>query len=116
MSVERVVVGTAAASPASGQAFAIETHGIDIIPDEERHGHPRDVFWVWAAACSAFGGLILGGIVGSLGLPLWASILAIVVANLPFIIVGYLGTAGPETGTSTLVIARAVRKADVQRR
>ena len=107
MSVERVVVGTAAASPASGQAFAIETHGIDIIPDEERHGHPRDVFWVWAAACSAFGGLILGGIVGSLGLPLWASILAIVVANLPFIIVGYLGTAGPETGTSTLVIARA---------
>jgi NCS1 family nucleobase:cation symporter-1 len=107
MGVESVVVGSTAAKSASDQAFEIETHGIDIIPDEERHGHPRDIFWVWAAACSAFGGLILGGIVGSLGLPLWASILAIVLANTPFIIVGYLGTAGPETGTSTIVIARA---------
>jgi NCS1 family nucleobase:cation symporter-1 len=70
MGVESVVVGSTAAKSASDQAFEIETHGIDIIPDEERHGHPRDIFWVWAAACSAFGGLILGGIVGSLGLPL----------------------------------------------
>jgi len=107
MGVESVTIGPAVANPANDQAFEIETHGIDIIPDEERHGHPRDIFWVWAAACSAFGGLILGGIVGSLGLPLWASVLAIVLANLPFVIVGYLGTAGPETGTSTIVITRA---------
>lgn len=107
MAVEDSAIGPIAHQPVRGQAFEIETHGIDIIPDEERHGHPRDIFWVWAAACSSFGGLILGGIVGSMGLPLWASILAVVLANVPFIIVGYLGTAGPETGTSTIVIARA---------
>ncbi len=107
MAVDSVAVDLPSTKLASQQAFEIETHGIDIIPDEERHGHPSDIFWVWAAACSAFGGLILGGIVGGMGMPLWASILAVLLANVPFLVVGYLGTAGPETGTSTIVIARA---------
>lgn len=28
-------------------AFPIERHGVDLIPDAERHGRPFELFWVW---------------------------------------------------------------------
>ena len=34
----------------SDRPWSIETHGIDAIPDQERHGWPRDLFWIWFAA------------------------------------------------------------------
>jgi NCS1 family nucleobase:cation symporter-1 len=32
------------------RAGRIEAHGIDYIPDQERHGRPRELFAVWAAS------------------------------------------------------------------
>lgn len=31
-------------------ALAVETHGIDVIPDAERKGRPRQLFWPWFGA------------------------------------------------------------------
>src|SRR5437879_3861427 len=36
--------------PAAERAGRIEAHGIDHITEAERHGRPRDLFSVWAAA------------------------------------------------------------------
>jgi cytosine/uracil/thiamine/allantoin permease len=35
-----------AAPPASGRAGRVEAHGVDHIPDSERHGRPRELFSV----------------------------------------------------------------------
>ena len=42
----------------------IETHGIDHIPDEERHGRPRELFGVWAAPSVNYLSLAIGGALG----------------------------------------------------
>ncbi|MFB8273403.1 hypothetical protein ACFC96_43420 [Streptomyces sp. NPDC055955] len=38
-----------AAPPPVAQAGRVEAHGIDFIPDAERHGRARELFAVWAA-------------------------------------------------------------------
>ncbi|MEU2833196.1 hypothetical protein ABZ667_31800 [Streptomyces lavendulae] len=50
-----------AARPAPERAGAIEAHGIDHIPDAERHGRPRDLFALWAAANVNCLSLVVGG-------------------------------------------------------
>lgn len=102
------VIGEAAAEEAAvDQAFKIETRGVDTVPDSERHGHPRELFWFYFAAGLFFGVIIVGGIVGTMGLPLWAAIAAVLIGNLSFYVCGLLAMAGPEAGTSTIVISRA---------
>ncbi|MGG2465068.1 hypothetical protein ACO0M4_35825 [Streptomyces sp. RGM 3693] len=39
--------GTSGAQRETDEVFKVETHGIDPIPDDERHGSARDVFWLW---------------------------------------------------------------------
>jgi purine-cytosine permease-like protein len=53
----------------SDNPFRIETHGIDIIPETERQGHPRQLFWVWVAAQFTISGII-GQLLPGLGLSL----------------------------------------------
>jgi NCS1 family nucleobase:cation symporter-1 len=36
--------------PESDRPFKVEQRGIDIAPDSERHGNPRELFWIWAAS------------------------------------------------------------------
>ena len=38
------------AEPAPYEAFTVEQRGIDIIPAEERHSRPINLFWIWAGA------------------------------------------------------------------
>ena len=58
---------SAAASPhasaaASDRAGHIETHGVDVIPDAERHGRPRELFWIWMSANVVYLYFVLGGV------------------------------------------------------
>src|SRR5437764_14461834 len=59
------------AQPASDRAFAIETHGIDSIPEGDRHGSPRELFSVWFAANVIFNYVITGAIIVGFGLNFW---------------------------------------------
>lgn len=88
------------------EVFHVETHGIDQIPMEDRHGSPRELFFVWMGSNLIFTYVIFGSIVGVLGVGFGVGIVAIVLGNLLFLAVGYGGVAGPSTGTSTLVISR----------
>src|SRR5689334_6188450 len=82
-----------------------ELHGIDVIPESERHGQPRELFWIWGAANLAFINILLGGLMIVIGLNLWQSILAVVVGNLFYILIGWAGIPGPNAGTSGIMIS-----------
>jgi nucleobase:cation symporter-1, NCS1 family len=101
--------GASAAPPggATDVAGRVEVRGIDVVPLEERHGHPRELFWLWLAANTSFIYVILGGLMILIGLNIWQAILAVVIGNAFYLLIGIMGTPGPKAGTSTLIISRA---------
>jgi NCS1 family nucleobase:cation symporter-1 len=103
--------GVANASRPSGETanelWRIEQHGIDAIPDDERSGKARDLFWVWLGGNVSLTYIIIGAALVGLGLGFWAAVGAIVLGNLLFVVVGLGGIAGPRAGTATMVVSRA---------
>jgi len=98
---------TALALPGSDELFKVETHGIDPIPDDERHGSAKDVFWLWFGSNLTFTFVINGTLAVLFGLSFWAAIAVVVVSGFSFFAVSALGLAGVRTGTATLVVSRA---------
>ncbi|MGW2230141.1 purine-cytosine permease family protein [Streptomyces formicae] len=99
---------TAPAATGADHAGRIEAHGIDHIPDGERHGHPRKLFSVWAAANVNYLSLVIGGALVLMGLSLWQALAVIVVGNLFWVFTGVLAISGPASGTPSEVITRAL--------
>lgn len=95
------------ASEQIDQVGKVETAGIDYIPETARHGRPRELFGVWAAATLTPLYLILGGLLVVIGLDLWQALAALVVGGAAFALVAWQGIAGPSAGTTTLTISRA---------
>ena len=100
--------GAQIASRDTDRPGRIEAHGIDHIPESERHGHPRELFSVWAAANVNYLSLVIGGALVLMGLALWQALAAIVVGNLFWVLTGLLATSGPAAGAPSEVITRAV--------
>ncbi|MGW7413023.1 purine-cytosine permease family protein [Streptomyces sp. NPDC054863] len=103
--------GQAARSPSkssSERASRIEAHGIDLIADEERHGRPRQLFAIWAAANVNYLSLVTGGALILMGLSLWQALAVIVVGNLFWLTTGLLAVSGPAAGAPSEVITRAM--------
>ncbi|MFJ9812318.1 purine-cytosine permease family protein [Streptomyces sp. NPDC101158] len=94
--------------PATDRPTRIESHGIDHIPDEERHGHPRELFSIWAAANVNYLSLVVGGALVLMGLGLAQAIAVIVVGNLFWLLTGVLAVSGPAAGAPSEVITRAM--------
>ncbi|MBN9157506.1 cytosine permease [Microbacterium sp.] len=105
---------TAAPSPAlthpvpTDSATRVETHGIDYIPNAERHGRARDLFAVWAAPNVNFLAVVIGVTLVLLGLNLWQALLVIVIGNLFSVITGIVAGSGPAAGTPSEIITRAM--------
>ncbi|MFL5626143.1 MAG: purine-cytosine permease family protein [Ktedonobacteraceae bacterium] len=94
--------------PQGDRAWAIETHGIESISDNERHGRPFELFWVWCAANIGILGIVYGGILTAAGLNLWQSMLvALVAPAVSFALVGVLSVAGKWGGAPMLTLSRA---------
>ncbi|ALC18910.1 purine-cytosine permease family protein [Streptomyces pristinaespiralis] len=98
----------AAPRPPGDRAARIEAHGIDHIPDHERHGRPRQLFSVWAAANVNYLSLVIGGALVLMGLSLWQSLAVIVVGNLFWVLTGLLSVSGPAAGAPSEVVTRAM--------
>src|SRR5438309_1388523 len=94
--------------PEADQVWSIELHGIDPISDNERHGSPFELFWIWFAANIGILGVVYGGILASAGLNLWQSIFVALVGCVgSFILVGVLSIAGVWGGAPMLTLSRA---------
>jgi purine-cytosine permease-like protein len=86
----------------------VEARGIDRIPAAERHGHPRELFAVWAASNVTYLYIVLGGALIGLGLNAWQAITVVVLGNLFWVMVGVLSISGPASGTPSAVVMRAM--------
>ncbi|MFJ6216236.1 purine-cytosine permease family protein [Streptomyces sp. NPDC092296] len=92
---------------ANDEVFQVETHGIDPIPDEDRHGSAKDLFWLWFGSNLTFTFVINGALAVAFGLSFWAATATVVLGGLAFFAVSAAGLSGIRTGTATLVISRA---------
>ncbi|MFF9852026.1 purine-cytosine permease family protein [Streptomyces litmocidini] len=95
-------------TPPADRPGRIEAHGIDHISDAERHGNPRELFAVWAAASVNYLSLVIGGALVLMGLTLWQSLAVIVIGNLFSVFTGLVATPGPAAGAPSEVITRAL--------
>ena len=85
----------AAASQTSDRVFAIEQRGIDIVGAEERHGRPRDLFWMWLGSNLNVFYPVNGALVIYFGLSFAQAVIAIIIGNLIFFAVGLTSLQGP---------------------
>lgn len=86
----------------------VEAHGIEHVPDRERHGRARELFPVWAAANVNYLSMVVGGALIRMGLSLGQAIAVIVLGSLFWAPIGLLAVSGPASGTPSEVIARAM--------
>ena len=85
----------AAQATAESGLLQIEANGINVITDEQRKGHPRDLFWPWFAANVSVLGLSYGAFVLDFGVSFWQAVIAglagIIVS---FLLCGFIAVAG----------------------
>jgi purine-cytosine permease-like protein len=86
----------------------IEQHGIDRVPDSERHGKARDLFVVWAASNTIYIYVVVGGALPLLGLNIVQGLAAAVLGNLFWALVGLLAASGAASGTPGSIVMRAM--------
>jgi NCS1 family nucleobase:cation symporter-1 len=93
--------------PSHGGDFAVETHGIAPVPAGNRYGTAGRLFTVWFAPQINLTVVFSGTLAVALGLGFWLGLLAMVIGTvLGALVVGYLSTWGPRTGTAQLPNAR----------
>lgn len=96
----------------------VERHGLEPIPDAERHGAPRELGLVWAGAMSNYISLLTGALLigapafvgvatGQLGV-LDCAIAIVIGAGLAAALHGLVSVTGARTGTPQMVFSRAV--------
>ena len=99
---------TDATSAAELRPLQIEANGINVIAENERKGHPRDLFWPWFAANVSVLGLSYGAFVLGFGISFWqALIVGVVGIVLSFLACGFIAVAGKRGSAPTMVLSRA---------
>ena len=88
-------------------ALQVESNGINVIPEDERHGTPRSLFWPWAASSISLGNISIAALLAAFGMSFIptavACVLGIVVS---FFVVGLVSLAGTRASAPTMVISR----------
>jgi nucleobase:cation symporter-1, NCS1 family len=91
----------------TGEAFRVEQHGIDFIPERERWASPKDIFGMWAGASVQIEYFIYGAILMTFGFTFAQAVSLIVIGNLSFLLLGLCSLQGPNAGTTVFAINRA---------
>lgn len=90
------------------KATEVEWHGIDTIPDDERHSTVFDFFRIQFGGSNTFATVILGTFPVLLGLSWWQAVAATVTSVLVgAVILMPMGLFGPRTGTNNAVSSGA---------
>jgi len=93
--------------PTAAGDLSVETHGIAPIAEDQRYGRPGRMFTVWFAPQVTMTGVFTGTLAISLGLGFWLGLLAMTLGTvLGSLVVAYLTTWGPRTGTAQLAGSR----------
>ena len=97
-----------AAEHYGAKTVAVEPGGVEVIPDSERHGNPRQLLWTWSSPNLEFATIAVG-IIGPLffGLTFWQTVAAIVLGTaLGCSTHGILSSWGPMHGLCQMVLSR----------
>ena len=93
--------------PTRSGDLSVETHGIAPIGEDQRYGRPGRLFTVWFAPQVTMTGVFTGTLAIALGLGFWLGMLAMLIGTvLGSLVVAYLSTWGPRTGTGQLPNSR----------
>jgi nucleobase:cation symporter-1, NCS1 family len=95
---------------ASGQpsVTTVEQRGIEHIPQGQRWGRPRGLFWMWAGAVWNVEFVVYGALaVVVFGLSFAQAVLIILIGNLFYVLTGLASLQGPQAGTTAFAISRA---------
>ena len=88
----------------------VEAHGIEAIPDAERHGVPRELAFLWAGAFVNYASLFTASLLTTYyGLGVWDGLLATVLGTAAAaLILGLLSNTGPRSGLPQIVFTRRI--------
>jgi NCS1 family nucleobase:cation symporter-1 len=88
----------------------IESHGIESIPADERHGKPRELGFLWAGAFVNYASLFTASLLTTYyGLGVWDGLIATALGTIgAALILGLLSNAGPRTGLPQIVYTRRI--------
>ncbi len=93
--------------PTAAGDLSVESHGIAPVPEDQRYGSPMRMFTVWFAPQVTMTGVFTGTLAIVLGLGFWLGLLAMAIGTvLGSLVVAYLCTWGPRTGTAQLPNSR----------
>jgi len=98
------------ALPAEDAFGKVESHGIDAIPDRERHGHPRELAGLWAGAFVNYASLFTASLLTTYyGLGVWDGLAATALGTVAAaVILGLLSNTGPRSGQPQIVFTRRI--------
>ncbi|MEO6913812.1 MAG: cytosine permease [Candidatus Baltobacteraceae bacterium] len=90
------------------QILAVEPTGIEFVPEQQRHGHARQLFSLWFSANAEIATWMVGlFIVALYGTSLRGAVFGIIIGNLlGFGLLGVLSTFGPRYGVPQMVASR----------
>ena len=85
-----------------------EPYSIEHIPFADRHGHSRQLLWLWLAANLTIADYAIGFLpVRVLGLALWPTIIALALGNiLGGLVLAWSAAMGPAAGYPQMFIGR----------
>lgn len=91
-----------------GRIVAVEPGGNERVPDADRHGRPRQLFWTWTSPNLEFATIFVGVLsVQVFGLTLPQAVAAILLGNvLASSAHGVLSARGPSAGVPQMVLGR----------
>ena len=88
----------------------VESHGIEAIPDSERHGRPRELGFLWAGAFVNYTSLFTASLLTTYyGLGVWDGLAATTLGTIAAaVILGLLSNTGPRSGLPQIVFTRGI--------
>ena len=105
-----IVPGTAGGALLSehDEFLRIELRGLEPVPDSRRHGHPRELFFIWAGALADFFSILAGALLVSvIGLGVWDAIAVLVLGAVAGgALLGPLSVTGVRSGVPQIVFSR----------
>jgi NCS1 family nucleobase:cation symporter-1 len=99
---------TAAEPAPRTSVLRVEGNGINVVADEERTGHPRQLFWPWFGANVSVLGLSYGAFALGFGISFVQAVIAGVLGIVfSFLLCGFVALAGKRGSAPTMVLSRA---------
>src|SRR5690348_7064796 len=88
----------------------VEMHGVDAIPQSERHGAPRELAFLWAGAFVNYASLFTASLLTTYyGLGVWDGLAATALGTVSAaIILGLLSNTGPRSGLPQILFTRGI--------